>query len=158
MSSILTHPNVNRQESFVINPHRILQLHHLVQPRRYTFMGHEYLLFSIFYTFRPSWPSSRTPFNATKSLSKSLRILKRITRNTDQPTYSVVESSSSGANRSSADRVISRILWNTKVYYRFHNSPLPVPILSQIDLVYVPSLFSKIHFNIIFSSTPGYSK
>jgi hypothetical protein len=107
MSSILTHPNVNRQESFVINPHHILQLYHLVQARRYSFMGHEYLLFSIFYMFRPSWPSSQAPFSATKSPSKSLRILKRITRNTDQPAYSVVQSSPSGANRSSADREIS---------------------------------------------------
>jgi hypothetical protein len=37
-----------------------------------------------------------------------------------------------------------------KVYHRIHNSPPPVPILSQIDPVHVHlSHFSKIHFNII---------
>ena len=50
------------------------------------------------------------------------------------------------ANRSSGSQETPRALWNPKVHYRIHNSPPPVPILSQTDLV---------HFNIIL---PGSSK
>ena len=37
-----------------------------------------------------------------------------------------------------ASQEIPRVLWNLKIRYRTHNSPPPVPILSEIDLVHVP--------------------
>jgi hypothetical protein len=63
------------------------------------------------------------------------------------------------ANSFSASQEITRILRNEKVQYCIHNSPPPVPILTQISPVHrPPSHFSKIHFNIILPSTPGCSK
>ena len=53
-------------------------------------------------------------------------------------TYSMEQSPSWAANRSSASQEIPRILWNLKVNYRTHKWPSPVPILSHIYPGQVP--------------------
>jgi hypothetical protein len=48
------------------------------------------------------------------------------------------------------------ILWNPKVHYRVHKSPLMVPTLSQMDSVCTTRTYfclSKVHFNIIHAPT-----
>jgi hypothetical protein len=73
--------------------------------------------------------------------------------------YSMEQGPSWEANRFSASQKIPRILWNPKVYCRTYTCPPPVPVLSQLDQVHTPTTyFPKVHFNIIFPSTPGSSK
>jgi len=50
------------------------------------------------------------------------------------------------ANRFSPSQEIPSILWNPKVHYRLHNSPPPVPTLSQVSTAHAPIPIPKYKF------------
>jgi hypothetical protein len=53
---------------------------------------------------------------------------------------------------------LPNILRNSKVHYRGHKSPFPVPVLNKINPIHtISSYISKIHFNIIHPPTSWYS-
>ena len=67
----------------------------------------------------------------------------------------MVQSPSSESNWFAASQDIPRISRNTKVHYRTHKRPPPVPILGQPNPVHIPtSHLLEIHPNIIHPSTP----
>jgi hypothetical protein len=62
------------------------------------------------------------------------------------------------ADSHSASQEIPCLLCNPKVHYRVHKSPLPVPVLSQMNPVHTFRLyFPKTHSNIILPPTPMFS-
>ena len=61
------------------------------------------------------------------------------------------------AKRSPVGKELPCILWNPKIHYHIHKSPLPVSVLSKLDLLHTESHFWKIHWNIIVPSTSGFS-
>ena len=70
-------------------------------------------------------------------------------------TYSTVQSPSWEANRFKASQEIPLISRNPKIHYRTHKRPPPVPILSQPNLVHIPTSHPlEIRPNIIHPSTP----
>jgi hypothetical protein len=83
--------------------------------------------------------------------SQSLNVLKLVWYLSVANRYltaSMKHSSSWEADSHLACQEIPSFSWNPKVHYHVHRSPPTVPILSQINLVYIfPPYFLKIHFN-----------
>jgi hypothetical protein len=52
--------------------------------------------------------------------------------------YSVEQSPSWEANRFAASQEIPCILWNSKIHYRIHKCPPPVPIQRQLNTIHKP--------------------
>ena len=74
-------------------------------------------------------------------------------------TYSMKQSPSWEANRFSASQEILRILWKPKFITAFTSARhLSLPWANSIQSMPPTSNFLKNHLNIIFPSTPGYSK
>jgi hypothetical protein len=48
-------------------------------------------------------------------------------------THSSMEQSSSKGNRPAANQEIHRILWNPKIHYRVRDTPLLLPVLSNVN-------------------------
>jgi hypothetical protein len=84
-----------------------------------------------------------------------LPVLSRVARPTDkgggtQLTNSMELSPSWEATNCSLTPEFPNTLWNQKIHYRVHKSPLLGPILSQISPAHItPSYLSKINFNIV---------
>jgi hypothetical protein len=67
------------------------------------------------------------------------------------------QSPPSETNGRLAGQEIPRLLLNLKVHNRVHKSPQLVPILDQMNSVYIfISYLFKVHLNIILHSTPRY--
>jgi hypothetical protein len=76
----------------------------------------------------------------------SLQFLLDITNSMEQINWE--------ANCHSANQEIPLLVWNPKVHYLVHKSPLLVPVLRQMNVVHIlPTYFTRIHSNIILSST-----
>jgi len=91
------------------------------------------------------------PFRLVAQSSKNMRVERCIYL----LTYSMVQIPSSEANWFAVSQEIPRISGNSKVHYRTHKRPPPVPILGQPNQVHIhTSHLLEIHTNIIYPSMP----